>query len=184
MLVGRGIIVPRPASSVIASRRGSPLVVHFKSAGFCFFRAHIFAGLCRLVCARRRVRRSRDFLGWEVLGGSDGPPPGPPLFRPRPRQQNGLGGWAVLCSLDLESAASHFCPISGCSSLFSFFLFFYFIFENGRWRVGRYKREGVRKRRGNERERERNILGETTAHRHHPPPGGFYVGDARATCRP
>jgi hypothetical protein len=52
---------------------------------------------------------------------------------------------------------------------------------------GRIYREGVRKRRGNEIIFNKNIFVETTAHRptcHHPPPGGFYVGDARATGRP
>jgi hypothetical protein len=128
VLVGRDIIVSRPASSVIASRHDSPLLC-ILSPGFCFFRAHIFAGLCRLVCARRRVRRSRDFLGWEVLGPSTAPSPDPSFFRPRPRQQNGLGGRAILCWLDLESAASHFCPISCSSCLSSFFLFYIFFLK-------------------------------------------------------
>ena len=89
VLVGRDIIVSRPAYSVIASRHGSPLVVHLKSAGFCFFRAHIFAGLCRLVCARRRVRRSRDFLGWEVLGAVMAHHPALHFFNPGPNNKTG-----------------------------------------------------------------------------------------------
>ena len=48
VLVGRDIIVSRPASSVIASRHGSPLVVHFKSGVLL---THFFWPLSSDVCA-------------------------------------------------------------------------------------------------------------------------------------
>ena len=52
VLVGRDIIVSRPASSVIASRHDSPLVVHFKSGVLL---THFFwplsSGVCAAACA-------------------------------------------------------------------------------------------------------------------------------------
>ena len=142
VLVGRGIIVPRRRLvCIVASRHDSPSLCILSPPGFASF-VHTFLLAFVVWCVRGGVCGGRViFWGGRCSGPSTGPPPGPPFFQPRPKQQNGLGGRAILCWLDLESAASHFCPISGCSSLFSFFLFFYFIFENGRWRERKEKRE-------------------------------------------
>ena len=51
-----------------------------------------FAGLCRLVCARRRVRRSRLFWGGRCSGHPPAHHPALHFFEPGPNNKTGRGG--------------------------------------------------------------------------------------------
>ena len=89
VLVGRDIIVSRPASSVIASRRGSPLVVHFKSGVLLLSLSSIFLAFV-VWCVRGGVCGGRVIF-WGGRCSGHPPPLHPTLhfFDPGPNNKTG-----------------------------------------------------------------------------------------------